>query len=62
MRTVVELICREIAKSVVGRVLYDAGDDAGSLVYELSRVAYHDYLDFLDGWVDPEEGPDDECT
>ena len=32
------------------------------MVGELSCVAYHDYLNFLYGWVNPEEGPDDECT
>ena len=48
MCIIVELICGEIAKFVAGCMLYDAGDYAGNLVDKLSRVAYYDYLDFLD--------------
>ena len=43
-------------------MLQYARDHAGNLIDELSRVGYHDYLDFIDGWVDPKKGPDDECT
>lgn len=62
MSSIVDLVCRQIAYFVAWRMCYDSGDHAGNLVDKLSRVAYHNYLDFLNGWVDPEEGPNDECT